>query len=732
MAKVENVSVKVDSNIKDVPNSKKIEASDINEIVDVINKNDDIATLLKNSINDGTAIGVGVLTQNQVSTSFEQWVESSGGGTISNAPDEEDLTVNVDNKLLFKDRSPQVSGQLGYKVIRPNFDFTQDLSAYANSILEIRYVHDLDNSTITLPDNVTLKFNGGKIINGTIIGNNTILSGGAEQLLGKDITPQGTWDIIEGLPEWFGAKGDNIEDDFIAFQKIISISKNIKILNKTYKLYNTTPLVLREGMEIKGNGTLRFTNKAQRFILAENISYFSIKDITIDTDSETSIDYIGGGYVRLISCTDFIIDNLTIKKTAWDGIKVGYCSDFTIKNCSLKYTKSSAIQIEACTDFKILNNDLSKNGLNSTDDSYADLPGGSVSHLGRGLTVYNGSVNGVVKGNRVVFNTEYGLRLYAAVGSDGSENISFIDNYIEDNGHPAGTYGSIVLTNSKGVDLLINNGGSEDKKTEGIRISGNKIVRNTKNYGTTMSLHCYDSKIDNNEIIHKGLAINSLSGIFLYGAYNCVFDGNTHRGVGSTYAIGTEGTTDCVIKNEVSLNCNSFFIGTPLGFNVMSNIYAKHNESTAISGHYGLNSNSNWRANDVLFDGFYRGLEFGSINMYAKNIQTINSSNLGIRNYAVNGSNCKFIQCDFDSHDPNDRSNVIYDSNSSQGVTVMVSSSIPTQGYYKLGSFVFNTSYLIDANNMTLLGWKRMTSGSSNTLNTDWKEVYVSVVSPAN
>lgn len=733
MAKVENVSVKIDSNFKDVPNSKKIEASDINEIVDIINENDDIANALKESIQDGTAIGDGALIQSQASVSFQQWVESSGGGTITNSPDEEDLTVNVDNKLLFKNRSSTIDGQLGYKIIRSNFDFTQDLSTYSNSIWEIRYIHDLGSSTITIPDNVTLKFNGGKIINGTVIGNNTILSGGAEQLFGEDITPQGTWDIIEGLPEWFGAKGDNIEDDFIAFQKIISISKNIKILNKTYKLYNTTPLVLREGMEIKGNGTLRFTNKAQRFILAENLSYFSIRDINIDTDSETTVDFIGGGYVRLVNCSDFIIDNLNIKKTAWDGVKVQGCSDFTIQNCSIKYTKSTAIQIDGCTNFSIINNELSKNGLNSTDDSFADLPDGTTgTHVGRGVTVYNGCVNGVIKGNRAVLNSEYGLRIYSAVGSAGSENISFIDNYLEDNGHPAGTYGTVVLASDKGVDLLINNGGSEDKKTEGIRISGNKIIRKTKNYGSTVSLHCYDSKIENNEIIHKGNAINNLTGLFLYGAYNCVFDNNLFRGVGSTYVIGSQGTTDCIFKNDVSLDCLSFFIGNPLGLNIMSNIYAKHNSTVATSGHFGFNTSSNWRVNDLLFDGFYRGLELSSAVIYAKNVQTINSSNTGFRNYGVNNSTCKFIQCDFDSHNPNERSNVIYDSNSGRGITVMTALNMPTQGYYNLGSFVFNTSYLVDANNMTLLGWKRMTSGSSNALNTDWKEVYASVVSPAN
>lgn len=62
-----------------------------------------------------------------------------------------------------------------YKLLPSNFDFTTIPSGYDNTSWIIRYDFDLDNKSITLPENVTLSFEGGSITNGSIVLNNTTI-----------------------------------------------------------------------------------------------------------------------------------------------------------------------------------------------------------------------------------------------------------------------------------------------------------------------------------------------------------------------------------------------------------------------------------------------------------------------------------------------------------------------------------------------------------------------------
>lgn len=83
--------------------------------------------------------------------------------------DEEDVTA-VDGKIKFKDRD--TTNGMGYKILRlpENGILTQDMINQANTIYEIRYHFDLNGATITIPENCTLKFEGGSLANGTISG----------------------------------------------------------------------------------------------------------------------------------------------------------------------------------------------------------------------------------------------------------------------------------------------------------------------------------------------------------------------------------------------------------------------------------------------------------------------------------------------------------------------------------------------------------------------------------
>lgn len=98
-------------------------------------------------------------------------------------PDEEDLTVSKPDKegnavVSLKDRvydESNFSGK-GYRIVRKNIleidgtrknILTQDMINEPNTVYEIRYNFDLNNKEIIIPKGCILKFNGGKLTNGS-------------------------------------------------------------------------------------------------------------------------------------------------------------------------------------------------------------------------------------------------------------------------------------------------------------------------------------------------------------------------------------------------------------------------------------------------------------------------------------------------------------------------------------------------------------------------------------
>ena len=99
----------------------------------------------------------------------ESW-SNSGTSIDMNDADEEDITRNTDGKLQFKNRA--YGDGMGYVILRKDKTFAEQV-AQANTIYEIRYDFDINGEEVDIPANCVLKFNGGKVENGTIVGNNT-------------------------------------------------------------------------------------------------------------------------------------------------------------------------------------------------------------------------------------------------------------------------------------------------------------------------------------------------------------------------------------------------------------------------------------------------------------------------------------------------------------------------------------------------------------------------------
>lgn len=114
----------------------------------------------------------GIIKLEHLSDSLKDYIGS--GGAITNMPDEEDLTT-INQVLKFKDKeyAPTAFSGLGRKYLRKNMvDGVNVLEQYMidepNTIYIIQYDFCLNDTTITIPENCELRFDGGTINGGTL------------------------------------------------------------------------------------------------------------------------------------------------------------------------------------------------------------------------------------------------------------------------------------------------------------------------------------------------------------------------------------------------------------------------------------------------------------------------------------------------------------------------------------------------------------------------------------
>ena len=304
------------------------------------------------------------------------------GSSVVNNPDEEDITSeslsNGTSVLKFKDRD-YVEGTfngLGEVILRKNQVGIINLLEQANinkpnTVYVVRYDFCLGGATITLPKNSTLKFEGGSIDNGTIVGNNScIISDIDKTILGKDLVIEGTWNIEHIYDKWFAFDSSA---DFLSNQIITNILalSNDNVYNTIHFDANRTyyfelPYKGRAnlGDDVRPdywklntpdydflriftgftsnthfivNNTIQMlpTNQGAYFIFhienKENITISGTGAINGDakdhlyTDSFAGTDYYGewGHVLNFRSCNNVVVRDITIGYAFGDGIALG-------------------------------------------------------------------------------------------------------------------------------------------------------------------------------------------------------------------------------------------------------------------------------------------------------------------------------------------------------------------------------------------------------------------------
>ncbi|MUH35606.1 hypothetical protein D9O36_07125 [Zobellia amurskyensis] len=107
------------------------------------------------------------------------------------------------------------------------FDWQNIPEDYSDSVWEIRYDFDLAGQTIILPENITIRFNGGILGNGTVRGDESIIETTTENQIFDALDLEGSFKTEYLKPQWFGASMDGENDDREDFVETLTEAENI-------------------------------------------------------------------------------------------------------------------------------------------------------------------------------------------------------------------------------------------------------------------------------------------------------------------------------------------------------------------------------------------------------------------------------------------------------------------------------------------------------------------------
>ena len=378
------------------------------------------------------------VTPEMLSESTMQLINSSGGGSVTNMADDEDIESKENDLgikvLKFADRkynASNFSGK-GYKILRKNIAegkniLFQEMINESNTIYEIRYDFDLNGQTITVPENCILQFEGGSFRNGTVVGNNTVIVSNSQCFQDILLTNFNN-NIIHDY--WFY---DDIEDILESVQQgILQLSPVQYTINKD--------VYVKAEVKIIGDNTKFISNKSIYLGWRNSIRNIYFKS---DNNNDSPVIKLDSNHIQ------DSIDELSNKPdTHYTYLNL------TIDNCEFDRAKLAINAVLSNTrtgwGFNIINNRFIyttlgiKFEINPDDENTdawftnIDIRGNKFTEGGNGILFDKGNspkytrYGGIfIEGNAIQYqeNTEYFLKAYCV------NNAVIRDNKVWDTSH---------------------------------------------------------------------------------------------------------------------------------------------------------------------------------------------------------------------------------------------------------------------------------------------------------
>lgn len=398
-----------------------------------------------------------------------------GYGQITNLADEEDLTdytnANGTHVLRFKDKvyNEADGSGLGRVYLRKNKvqgvnTLVQQMIDKPNTIYIVQYDYTLGEQTINLPENSILKFEGGTLCNGIIVGNNTQIDAEKEVIFKIGLNIEGTWNCPNIYDDWFefnSVLGDKfISNDII--NNILALSSDyvnntihfeadrtyyFELLYKGranlgddvrpnyWKLNTEEYAFLRIFTGVTSNTHLIFNNTLQ-MIPTNQGAYF-----IFHIESKENIQISGTGTINADALNHKYTDPFagTLYYGEWGHIfNFRSCNNIVIKDVTLAYAFGDAIGLGNVG----LNIDGNKGCLAATKNVTID-----------GIKVLYARRNGIsLGGNNYSISNVYfeGCGSEAIRGTAPKAAIDFENDYTEID--PSGICTNVVMSNCKFKD----------------------------------------------------------------------------------------------------------------------------------------------------------------------------------------------------------------------------------------------------------------------------------------
>lgn len=305
-------------------------------------------------------------------------------GTITNAADEEDITVR-DNVLSLKDRT-HIEGvdEMGYVILRKNKSFKEQVTK-KNTIYEIRYDFDLRGEEITIPEGCVLKFEGGSFRNGNI--NGGLVLNVPNKPIFYNLGLSNIKFINNTTPESFGAIGDGSTDDTESLRYAIYYSsllgvKLVCVPKIKYRITNSLNYYNNAYYDVKLNiygeqhksTTSDHSENRKTFLIDTDVKLF--KDSTIQGIIKncdfTTVNYGDDNSSMFDNCRlkEFIFDNNHVDRfnSFMNNTSVGNVSYIKNNRIASRYFSKVTARCGGLVDSYIINNYITGEAVNTLNN----------------------------------------------------------------------------------------------------------------------------------------------------------------------------------------------------------------------------------------------------------------------------------------------------------------------------------------------------------------------------